>query len=283
MQLKADHITVCGSDLEALRRAFREAGLPSEYGGSHASGITHMALVGFEDGSYLELVTPLAKSGSATGMMAGWAKFMEMNAGPSAWAVESADIAADVECLKASGVEVLGPTPGGRTRPDGRVLEWETATVGAGPAGSMLPFMIQDKTPRSWRVQPSIDLQGSGIMGVAAVVLAVRDLPKTTSAFRKVYGWNAPSVEENLDFGATLASFAETPVVLAAPPAHESSWLRERLQRLGECPAAFLLYTQSLARSPQRFPLRRTGRWFGRPLAWFDQATLRETRLGLIE
>lgn len=280
MQLKTDHITVCGSDLEVLRRAFREAGLPSEYGGSHASGITHMALVGFEDGSYLELVTPLAKSGSANGMMAGWAMFMEANAGPSAWAVESADIAADVERLKASGVEVLGPTRGGRTRPDGRVLEWESATVGAGPAGSMLPFIIQDKTPRSWRVQPSIDLQGSGILGVAAVVLGVRDLTNTTSAFRKAYDWNAPSIEENLDFGATLASFAETPVVLAAP-AHESSWLRKRLQRLGECPAAFLLHTQSLA--PQRFPLRRTGRWFGRPLAWFDQATLRETRLGLIE
>jgi hypothetical protein len=280
--LKTDHITVCGSDLEALRRVFHEAGLPSEYGGSHANGVTHMALVGFEDDSYLELIAPLAHSGNATGLMAGWAKFMEANAGPSAWAVESADIAADVERLKASGIGVRGPLPGSRTRPDGKVLEWATATVGAGPAGSVLPFMIQDKTPRSWRVQPSTALHGSGLMGVAAVVLGVRDLAKSTSVFRNAYGWGAPTLEENRDFDATLASFAETPVVLAAP-AHERSWLHKRLEGLGECPAAFLLRTQSVSHAAQRFPLRRSGGWFGRPLAWFDQATLRETRLGIIE
>lgn len=57
MQLKVDHASVCGPDLEPMRQAFASVGLVTDYGGPHAS-VTHMALLGFEDGSYLELIAP---------------------------------------------------------------------------------------------------------------------------------------------------------------------------------------------------------------------------------
>ena len=58
-----DHITVAGPDLEELRAQLVEAGFPTEYGGVHDNRITHMALAGFDDGSYLEIVAPLADDG----------------------------------------------------------------------------------------------------------------------------------------------------------------------------------------------------------------------------
>src|SRR5262249_23926741 len=72
--LKLDPVTVCRAALEAMRTAFASAGLASDYGGPHANDVTHMALIGFEDGSYLELIAP-QKPGVVAG--ADWAKFME--------------------------------------------------------------------------------------------------------------------------------------------------------------------------------------------------------------
>jgi hypothetical protein len=48
-----------------------------------------MALVGFEDGSYLELIAP-QRAGAVEG--SDWAKLMAANAGACAWAVAVADI-----------------------------------------------------------------------------------------------------------------------------------------------------------------------------------------------
>src|SRR6201987_5241676 len=169
MQLKVDHVTMCGSNLDVMRRSLAAAGLPSDYGGPHANRATHMALVGFEDGSYLELIAPFAPEVDATGMMGSWAEYIRENAGPSAWAVASADIRTDVQHLRSAGIPVRGPDPGGRTRADRVVLQWETAILGTGPAGSLLPFVIQDKTARSLRVRPSAALERSGITGVDAV------------------------------------------------------------------------------------------------------------------
>src|SRR5580700_6156824 len=134
MRFQLDHVTVCGSDLEAMRRAFRDVGLSTTYGGPHADGVTHMDLLAFEDGSYLELIAPRAALGGA-GMMSGWARLMEGNAGAGAWAVQSPDIHAEARRLRNSGIEVRGPEAGGRKRPEGSALEWETAIVGPGAAG----------------------------------------------------------------------------------------------------------------------------------------------------
>lgn len=49
--IRVDHASVRGRDLAAMRKVFADAGLAPDYGGPHASGITHMALLGFEDGS----------------------------------------------------------------------------------------------------------------------------------------------------------------------------------------------------------------------------------------
>jgi hypothetical protein len=279
MNLLIDHVTVCGSNLEQMRRDFADVGLHTTYGGRHANGVTHMDLLTFADGSYIELIAPVSALGGATGMMSGWSRLMEGNAGAGAWAVRTADIYAEVARLRAAGIEVRGPERGSRKRPDGTKLEWETAIVGPGSAGCMLPFLIEDQTPRGLRV-PAPAMAG-GIEGVAAVVIAVRDLEESISLFRRAYAVERPTVEGRPEFGAILARFSEIPVVLAAPPA-EKTWLRDRIQCFGECPAAFLLKAPDLPRSITNFWLHDRASWFGRELAWFDADQLGGAQLGMV-
>jgi len=275
--LKLDHVTICGPDLSTLQEAFANFGLAADYGGLHASGGTHMAVIGLEDGSYVELVAPV-KAGAVTD--SGWSKLMLANAGACAWAVGSDDIQKDVDALKHAGLPVDGPFSGGRKKPDGKVLEWRTAALGTQQAGAMLPFMIQDSTPREWRVRPSASAAQAGLNAVAAVVLGVKDMDAAIALFRKAYGWAAPAQEDHPEFGARLAYFPGTPVILAGAMQPEG-WLAKRLQELGDSPVAFLLSGSDFAKSSAKAKSA-PSLWFGRKVTWFDADKLHGTRMGVI-
>ena len=277
MNLLIDHVTVCGSNLEKMRQDFAGVGLHTTYGGRHANGVTHMDLLTFPDGSYIELIAPVSSIGGAPGMMSGWAKLMEGNAGAGAWAARTGDIDKEVDRLRTAGIEVRGPEPGSRQRPDGTKLEWKTAIVGSGPAGSVLPFLIEDKTPRSLRVPATAG--ASEIEGVAAVVIAVRDLQSSIGLFRRAYDLEEATVEDYP--GATLAHFPETPVMLANPRGAKA-WDAFRIRHFGEGPTAFLLKPMDFSRAMNQFELKDRTSWFGRDIAWFDVQRLGGTRLGLI-
>ena len=282
MKIVVDHATVCGSSLEGLQKAFADAGLTADYGGLHANGVTHMALIGFDDGSYLELIAPRKPVEGACGNLAGWIKLMEGDAGACAWAVHASNIQHEVERLKAAGIEVTAPEPGGRKKIDGTTLRWQTATAGPGAAGALLPFIIQDETRRGLRVPPSRTIPEIGLTGIGIVVLGVKDWKGAVSWFRKAYGWGAPGIEEHKEFGARLAHFPGTPVMLATP-SDEGSRLAARLISFGDCPLAFLMRTPDLNRACKRFGLVRPGTWFGRKTAWFDETKLLGVKLGVIQ
>jgi len=205
---------------------------------------------------------------------------MESNAGAGAWAVASAAIQNDVDRLRLGGIEVRDPEPGSRKRPEGTVLEWEMAVLGPGAPGSVLPFLIQDKTSRTLRVPAPCDAP-LPVRGVACVVLGVRNLNVAIDLFRRACDLEPPRIEKHEDFGAALAHFVGTPIILAAP-LDERSWLHARLERFGECPAAFLLATPDFSQAKCLLALRESARWLGRDLAWFDEGML-GARIGVIE
>jgi len=196
--------------------------------------------------------------------------------------VHTSNIQEEVERLKAAGIAATAPESGGRKKIDGTALRWQTATAGPGAAGAQLPFMIQDETPRELRVQPSATIRDTGLTGIAMVVLGVKDLNGAVAAFQEAYGWGAPTIEEHREFGATLAQFPGTPVILAAP-ADENSWLATRIHHFGDCPLAFLLHAPDLRRISKRLGLARENTWFGRKLLWFDETQLQGLRLGVVE
>jgi len=69
------------------------------------------------------------------------------------WIVHTSNIEALAERLRKKGVPFHGPIPGSRTRPDGRVLQWQTLHVDDDRDG-LLPFFIEWGTDS---VHPSVD------------------------------------------------------------------------------------------------------------------------------
>jgi len=274
--LELDHVSICGSNLDALRQDFTDVGLTPDLGGPHGNGITQMASIGFDDGTYIELIAPI-KSGVTAG--SDWSKFMSEDAVTCAWAVGTNVLLQEVDRLKKAGVAIKGPDSGSRKRPDGMSIEWKTADVGNGTPGSTLPFVIEDETPRAWRVQISASVQGSPLTGVENVVLGVNNLDAAIALFKKTYGWSDPLLETQKDIGK-MAYFPGEPVILAAPAG--GGWLADRLAKYGESPVAYLLASRDFAGAVKKYKLSGNKSWFGQKVVWFDAGKIKGVRLGVI-
>jgi catechol 2,3-dioxygenase-like lactoylglutathione lyase family enzyme len=266
--LTVDHVSVAGTDLQQMQARLAALGIPTEYGGPHSNGATQMAIASFPDGSYLELIAPQQNPDQKALTAHYWSKQMLGDAGPTAWAARASDLAAEAGRLRSAGIAVTSPSRSGRKRPDGTVLDWETVQVGAEPNGTFFPFLIHDFTPRDARAFPRGQPSTKDFSGVKLVVIAVRDLKASIARYRQAFGLPAPAEQTDSSFGARLASFAGTPVVLAAPVVPRS-WLAERIERFGEGPCAFVLgsaegHPRAVSKS----------RWFGADVSWFDPEKL---------
>ena len=82
--LNLDHAILCESGLRAIDKGFADVGLKLDYGGRHLGAVTHEAVLGFEDGSYIGLMAPVNPP-APKGV--DWSELMNGNAGPCEWAV----------------------------------------------------------------------------------------------------------------------------------------------------------------------------------------------------
>ncbi len=274
--MKIDHVSVAWTNLKKLEEAFSHSEMKTEYGGPHSSGLTEMSLLGFDDGSYIELISTI-KQGSDSGV---WRRQIEGDGGPCAWAIEVEDIAREVAKAKDLGIPGTGPADYSRKRPDGVSVEWELGFIGEQEPGSVLPFLIKDKTPRWFRVKPSPSVSGGPLKGIGTVVIAVESLEDPVRLFRRLYGWSEPEVSRDLWDGVLLASFSGTPVVLAVPSG--TGWLAQRLERFGPSPCAFLIDTPDLAGAADRHPLQPRQDWFEGSLRWVTPLKENGMMIGLV-
>lgn len=234
MDVRIDHVTVAGPDLDRLTEAFSSAGLPVEYGGHHSNGVTHMSIVGFRDGSYVELIS--TRDAEATSPW--WDKAIREGTGPCGWAIVVEDIEAATATLRDRGVAVDGPTGYQREREDGTIVEWDLTFLEGEEPGARLPFLIADRTPRERRVQPTGDLTSAPVSGVETVVLGVPDLSVAVDVFKTAFGAAEPTRCECSELRAEVVSFPDLPVALARPEG--DGWLADRVKRIGTSPAAYL-------------------------------------------
>ena len=182
-----DHVVLVVLDLEDAIEDHRERGFTVTPGGEHAGGLTHNALVGFEDGSYLEIIA-FRELAAARGKHS-WAPIAERGGGWADFALASDDLSAD-----AGAVGLLlarAPEDGGRTRPDGVAIAWRVARL-----VTPLPFLIQDVTARDLRV-PSGDAakHPNGITHVAGIVLGVTNPTLVGARYAKLRERGAPDIE----------------------------------------------------------------------------------------
>ena len=264
-QLTVDHATVAGTNLAEMRAKLASAGLQCEYGGRHNNHATEMAITSFPDGSYLELIALQSDADAKAVAAHEWAKQMQNNTGPCAWASRATDLAAELARLRQNGIDVGVAARNGRARPDGVKLDWETARVGREPNGTFFPFLIHDFTPRDLRAFPGGKPTTQEFSGIIKIVIAVRDLDAAAARYAKAYGASVKARETDTSFGARLALVSGTPVVLAAP-LDDNHWLSRRLNQIGEGPCAFILGASSNAR---RKPASQS-HWFGATIGWFD-------------
>ena len=277
MKLHVDHVTLGASRLEALAGAFAAIGLTADYGGLHSNGVTHMSLVAFDDGSYVELVSVM-RPGQPSPW---WQEHIVHEGGPCAWAVRVPDMDAGAQDLRARDVSVSDPTFMQRKRSDGQMVEWDLAFVGDLGAGAMHPFIINDRTPRELRVPYSESVAGSELTGVHKVVLGVEDAAAASEMFQDTYDLPRPerlSVEEGqLD----MAIFPGEPLILISPAAKDS-WLVQRLARFGPTPCAFLIGSRDLDASRERPRLGDVQSWGDSRIAWFDGDPLLGRWIGVV-
>src|SRR4030088_924396 len=104
-----DHVVLVVLDLAAAVADHRARGFTVTPGGEHAGGLTHNALVGFQDGSYLEIIA-FHDLAAARGKHS-WAPVAERGGGWADFALSSDDLRRDVAALSDLGAR---PPAGGR-------------------------------------------------------------------------------------------------------------------------------------------------------------------------
>ena len=270
LQFQIDHVTSAGRSLRQMQDALASFGLKTENGGPHSNHATEMALLSFPDGSYLELIGLQQNPDPKAVADHYWSKFLQADAGPCAWAVQVPDVGAEAQRFSSLGIAVSTPAKNGRTRTDGVKLDWDFARVGPGPNGTFFPFLIRDLTPREYRVYPSGKPTMTAYRGISKVVIAVKDMERSVQLYQRAYNLPAPATENDSDFGAKLAWFKGTPVILAASNS-DSSPLAGRVARFGDAPCAFVL---AAAKKFTATGISLRSKWFGRQISWFDPAAL---------
>jgi len=272
-----DRVVLAWAHLEALAGAFASIGLTTDYGGIHTNGVTHMATLGFGDGSYLELIS-VRQPGQQAPV---WQHHIATNGGTCAWSVSVGDVHRISNRLRTLGMPVDGPRASSRRRPDGETIESELAFVGAEGMGSLHPFMITDRTPRENRVRVSESVNGSGLSGLDSVVLAAPDVEVASIEFRRVYGAGEPVDIDTGAFPGRTVRLNDEPVAITAPSSSDD-WVATRLKTYGPTPCACLIRSTNMAASRERLPLTEPTRFGDRDVAWIDSEKLHSLRIGVV-
>jgi hypothetical protein len=181
-----DHFVLVVLDLETAVAEHRQRGFTVTPGGEHAGGLTHNALVGFQDGTYLELLAfhDLAAVGQHS-----WAPVAQRGGGWADFALVSNDLRQDVAAL--GDLVARPPEDGGRTRPDGLGIAWRVARL-----QKPLPFLIEDLTARELRVPGGgAAKHANGITGVAGIVVGATDPARLTERYATLRERGAPDIE----------------------------------------------------------------------------------------
>lgn len=134
-----DHVLLGASDLDAAIRWVEErTGARARFGGSHPGRGTRNALLSLGTLQYLEIIAPDPAQPDAPDE-----RGLRRLSSPHIiqWAIHTDDIAGAKRAAEAGGVKTIGPEPGSRRRPDGKMLRWQA--LGILQTTPLVPFLIQ--------------------------------------------------------------------------------------------------------------------------------------------
>lgn len=243
MPSSIDHIVIISADLGTAVDNARSAGFTVVPGGTHGSGSTHNALIGFADGAYLELIAP---TGRGEGVDHRWFARLRRGGGLVDFCLLGSNLAEETAAIRARGIGYSQPFAMQRLKPDGTRIAWALATA-PGPVGeSGWPFMIEDTTPRDMRVPHTAEetRHANGVIGVAGITVLVRDAARSAGEYENILGtpaqapgWPLPGPARGAIFSLGSAS-----ILLAEPATAEEM---EHLSRHGQGPYQLTLRRQT--------------------------------------
>ncbi|GEN88526.1 VOC family protein [Oceanobacillus sojae] len=183
MHFQFDHLVHFVDSPEEAREALKELGLHAVDGGKHDNGGTYNALSYF-DLSYIELIGVFDKhlaDQPAEKYSLGYT-FQKDNyaSGLSRIALRSRNLEKEAERLKSLGLEVIGPVPLGRKRPDGSMISWKLLFAGDPEEELALPFFIEweeadEERRQGLKEQRTIAAHKRGALSLASVGIALKD------------------------------------------------------------------------------------------------------------
>jgi hypothetical protein len=138
-----DHLVYAARDLDrAVESIERLVGVRPAFGGKHAGGLTHNALLSLGEGSYLEIIAPVPGQEAPSGALPfGLAALTRARL--VTWAAAVDDLERRIEAARAAGYDPGAIMAGGRDLPDGGHLSWQLAVRPEQPGDGLVPFLIR--------------------------------------------------------------------------------------------------------------------------------------------
>src|SRR6185437_12523647 len=181
MSFALDHVVIAVTDLDRAVADYQSLGLTVYPGGVHHVGASHNALIVLEDGAYFEIIAYR----QAAPDNRWWRVLTTAGEGIVDFAILPENTGKDLQAARLRGLQLEGPTPGGRLRLDGVRLDWQIAR----PATTDLPFWCADVTPRDLRVpEGGLRLHANGVSGVSQVRILVTDVAASAARYRALVG-----------------------------------------------------------------------------------------------
>lgn len=184
-----DHIVIAVDSLERAIATYRRLGFTVVEGGRHPYG-SYNALIGFADGSYIELLSFYEDSPAHPW----WALLHQRGGGLIDFCLATDDIRGDLDALRAQGVDCGDLSEGGRARPDGYQVRWINNKVGGDWQG-LIPFLIEDVTPREERL-PTEREHSNGATGIDSIALATEYVARPAVVMAALLGVAGQRVED---------------------------------------------------------------------------------------
>lgn len=257
MSLPLDHIVVAVHDLDKTIADYTALGFHVLRGGDHPGRTSHNALVVFADGAYFELIAFKEPSPNERW----WRQLDTHGEGIVDFALLPPDTAATVARAAERGLQLTGPLDGGRLRPDGERLQWQTARS---PTQD-LPLLCGDITPRGLRVpEGDARVHANGALGVSSLAIAVFDLDTSLLRWRALLGDAAVGQAVAVPGGdarIAVVQLGATTLILSSPRGargEAGSPLAQRLATRGEGPYALVLRTGDAGQSGAALDLGRS-------------------------
>tara|TARA_B110000967_G_C18816593_1_gene526443 strand:- start:140 stop:1066 length:927 start_codon:yes stop_codon:yes gene_type:complete len=230
-----DNVVLVVQNMDTVIKQFRDSGFCIESMGRTRDDITSMAMITFEDGTHLELVSPnkpetiekittMRNDGELSEYKMKhnldrnserlYIDNFSSNDGLKDYAIRVKDVKTIVPLLDKVGLSYSDVKEMGYIKPNGKTVVWHVST--SNKRG--MPQILSDHTPVSFR-RGVLSQHDNGVKGIKRVVVAVKNLNDTVERYKRLVGERCIKPANYYVEGALTTDiiFKNTIITLAQP------------------------------------------------------------------